>query len=105
LTDFVLNLSNEEKLQNRHTVQIQDNLFRLNTLLLRLHVQNVSINNITQIRSDWDWEAAKGPLRSSSQAYVLLLGSILFLSLIKGWKIKNPKVTIGKFFSCLFKLL
>jgi len=31
-----------------------DNLFCLNTLLLRLHVQNVSTKNITHIRIGWD---------------------------------------------------
>jgi len=45
-----------------------DNLFRLNTLLLRLHVQKVSNRNITHIRNGWYWEAAKGHPRSSSQA-------------------------------------
>jgi len=45
-----------------------NNLFRLNTLLLRLHVQKVSNRNITHLRSGWDWEVAKGPTRSSSQA-------------------------------------
>jgi len=45
-----------------------NNLFRLNPLLLRLHVQKFSTKNITHIRNDWDWEAAKGPPRSSSQA-------------------------------------
>jgi len=31
-----------------------DNLFRLNTLLLQLHVQKVSARNIIHIRSGWD---------------------------------------------------
>jgi len=58
-------------LKLKYQIQIHidtDNLFCLNTLLLRLHVQNVSTKNITHIRSDWDWEAAKGPPRLSSQA-------------------------------------
>jgi len=50
-----------------------DNLFRHNTLLLRLHVQNVSTRNIIHIRSGWNWEAAKGPPRSSSQAAIQYL--------------------------------
>jgi len=41
-----------------------DNLFRLNTLLLRLHVQKVSIRNITRLRSGWD-----GKLRRVSLGY------------------------------------
>jgi len=40
-------------------------------------VQNVTTNNITQIRSDWDWKAAKGPPRSSSQAATHWVSSLL----------------------------
>jgi len=58
------NTSKEETSLGQDTPDT-DSLFRLETLLLRLDVRKVSTKSI---KSSLEWEAAKGPTRSSNQA-------------------------------------